>query len=290
MQQETIRVLVADNNPDLRSILKTYIDAQPDMEVAGLAGDGHETLEQIVSTRPHVVLLDIAMPRLDGIGVLERLGSVGISPLPRIIVLTALSGDEVMRQLSDLGADYYVVKPIDLDVLGRRIRQFGGATFDTPTVAGERQPDTRPEIRASRSEGRMQAESVSTVAAAGETGTYGRRIAELLHQLGVPANMKGYLYLRDAVEMVLSDDRLLAGSLTRKVYPLLAERYGSSASGVEAAIRNALVAWWERGNRELYDRMPGRSGKRSRLPTNSSMIAELADQIRFEGSQARPPV
>lgn len=273
MEERKVRVLVADNNTELCVVISDFIESQGDMTVVAVASDGEAALEALAKLAIDVVILDVAMPRLDGIAVLERLRGMQLSPRPRIIVLSALGREDIMHRLTNLGADYYVVKPIDLDVLAQRIRQFG---YDESVAPPSEEP--RPSVATPR-----PAATTRKGAASREL-----QITELLHRLGVPAHMKGYLYLRDAVQMVLEDDRLLAGGLTKRLYPMVADKYQSSAGGVEAAIRNALTAWWERGNRELFDSLTGRNGaKRAKIPTNSAMIAELADQIRFENRERR---
>jgi two-component system response regulator (stage 0 sporulation protein A) len=241
--------------------------------------DGAAALAALRRVATDVVILDVAMPRLDGIAVLERLHELELDPIPRIIVLSALGRDDLMHQLTNLGADYYMVKPIDMEVLVNRIRQYGGM------LGGDRQPAAqKPAIPASGSEQRSAAEEQAKQSKLSRE----LQVTDLLHRLGIPAHMKGYLYIRDAVQLVLEDDRLLAGGLTKRLYPMVAEKYQSSPGGVEAAIRNALTAWWERGNRELYDTLTGHSGnRRTKIPTNSAMIAELADQIRLENRERR---
>jgi two-component system response regulator (stage 0 sporulation protein A) len=279
VEDRRVRVLIADNNRDLCSTLTEIIDGQGDMQVVETVADGAAALAALRRVATDVVILDVAMPRLDGIAVLERLHELELDPIPRIIVLSALGRDDLMHQLTNLGADYYMVKPIDMEVLVNRIRQYGGM------LGGDRQPAAqKPAIPASGSEQRSAAEEQAKQSKLSRE----LQVTDLLHRLGIPAHMKGYLYIRDAVQLVLEDDRLLAGGLTKRLYPMVAEKYQSSPGGVEAAIRNALTAWWERGNRELYDTLTGHSGnRRTKIPTNSAMIAELADQIRLENRERR---
>ncbi|HHW11235.1 MAG TPA: sporulation transcription factor Spo0A [Firmicutes bacterium] len=269
MADNRIRILIADNNPDLCQTLLEFFEQQSDMTVVAVATDGEATMEALENIPVDVVILDVAMPRLDGMAVLERLRELELPVKPRVIVLSALGNENIMHRLTSLGADYYIVKPIDLAVLAQRIRQFGRLPDDKPTASEVRPPAAAPS------------------AAVKNTEWLDLRISELLHKIGVPPHMKGYLYLREAVRMVLDDDRLLAGGLTKRLYPMVAEKYQSSAGGVEAAIRNVLTAWWERGDRQFQDiKGNGFSGpKWNKIPTNSAMIAELADIIRFETAE-----
>lgn len=254
-----IRVLIADNNVDLCVTLNQFLGSQDDIEVCGIAYDGEEALELIVTREPDVVVLDITMPRLDGMAVLERMEGLGLTKTPRVIVLTALSRDDLIQRFTDLGADYFMVKPFDLNLLADRIRQFS-TTAGTGVVSGGASPKFRAPV---------VDDEVS--------------VTRLLQEMGVPAHFKGYNYLRDAVRIVLRDEQMLGGALTKKLYPKLAEKYGSTPGGVEAAIRNAVLAAWESGNREFIDKLSGGNLRKGRFPTNSMVIAKLADELRVNG-------
>ena len=264
-----IRVLIADNNIELCETLEEYLNGLPDMEVVGCAYDGEETLARIEELSPDVVLLDITMPHLDGLAVMERLRSAewavdgspsGARPgRPAIIVLTAFGREDVIQRFTELGAQYFIVKPFDLELLAQRIRQFG----THQESAAHDDADAVP-VRVNRSAAHVEA-----------------TVTALLHHLGVPAHFKGYSYLRDAVLMVVQENRMLGGSLTKELYPRLAQKYGTTPGGVEAAIRNAIMAAWEHGNREALTQLTGGGARRERFPTNSLLIAKLADRVRF---------
>ncbi|NLG70362.1 MAG: sporulation transcription factor Spo0A [Firmicutes bacterium] len=272
-----IRVLVADNNIELVETLESYLNSLPDMEVVGRAYDGEEALAKIERLSPDVVILDITMPHLDGLAVMERLRHMdGVATSdsgrlirPAVIVLTAFGREDVIQRFTELGAQYFIVKPFDLDLLAQRIREFG-----TAQASAAHDDESGPPI--------------SRGARAGDWVTQGQdaeaAITGLLHQVGVPAHFKGYIYLRDAVLMVVRENRMLGGSLTKEIYPRLADKYGTTAGGVEAAIRNAIMAAWEHGNRDLLRALTGIGTRDDRLPTNSLMIAKLADRVRFYGS------
>lgn len=254
-----IRVLIVDNNMELCETLADYFGQQMDMQVVGTAYDGEVALERIQELLPDVVILDITMPLLDGLAVLERLDSLGLPEKPKVVVLTAFGRDDIIAKFTDLGADYFIVKPFELEVLTQRVRQFSGRR--QPSTATREVPATykaKPSID-------IEAD-----------------VTHILHEMGVPAHFKGYNYLRDAVLTVLRQDRLLGGSLTKELYPYLANKYHSTPGGVEAAIRNAVIAAWENGNREFLVKLTGRVGRRDRFPTNSLIIAKIADHIRLE--------
>lgn len=272
-----IRVLIADNNIELVETLEEYLGSLPDMEVVGRAYDGEEALAKIEHLSPDVVILDITMPHLDGLAVMERLrhmdgvatGESGRLVRPAVIVLTAFGREDVIQRFTELGAQYFIVKPFDLELLAQRIREFGTAQESAAHDDGAAPAGPRPPRAADRAPHPQDAEAAVTA---------------LLHQIGVPAHFKGYVYLRDAVLMVVRENRMLGGSLTKEIYPKLAEKYGTTAGGVEAAIRNAIMAAWEHGNREMLRALTGLGHRSDRLPTNSLMIAKLADRVRFFGN------
>lgn len=256
-----IEVLIADNNIQLCAALTEFLNAQGDIEVVGCAYDGEEALEMIEKTGPDVVVLDITMPRLDGLGVLERLGELKLPRRPRVIVLTALARDDIAQRFTEMGADYYLLKPFDMNLLADRIRQFAGGQVQAPAARLQSLPAAKA--------GKADIEAIITA---------------LLHEMGMPAHFKGYQYLREAVIMTVTAPEHAGGSLSKDIYPRLAAKYNATPGGVEAAIRNGLIACWEKGNRQFMEELTGRSQRvrEGRFPTNSMIIAKLADRLRME--------
>ncbi len=247
-----IRVLVADDNQEFCNLVRDFIDLQDDLELAGVAHDGVRVLEMIEEKHPDVVLLDIIMPRLDGIGVLERMAQ-GADTQPRMIMVTAFGQEAVAKHAATLGAHYFIIKPFDLNVLGERIRQAAG-TGTTRLI----QSHTAPR-RAMDSE-----------------------VTRLIHQIGIPAHIKGYQYLREAILLVIKDMDLL-GAVTKELYPSIADRYHTTASRVERAIRHAIEVAWNRGNVDAINSIFGYTISSHRgKPTNSEFIAMVADRLRME--------
>lgn len=259
MADRLIRVLIADNNVELCKTIKEFLDSLGDIQVVGIAHDGKEALSLLAELAPDVVLLDITMPNLDGLAVLERMGSLHLTPPPTVIVLTAMGREDIIQRFTDLGARYFIIKPFDLEILAERIRQFS-ERGDWAVVKESGLTYGRPE----------HGSDVSLT------------LTRLLHQMGVPPNFKGYNYLRDGVLMVLRDPQLLGGALTKRLYPQLAEKYQTTPGGVEAAIRNAVLACYERGNREFIDQLCGNGRGKGSCPTNSMVIAKLVDHIRLQ--------
>jgi len=144
MNLQKIKILIADDNRDFCSILSEYLSMQQDFEVVGIAKDGLEAVDMILNTYPDIIILDIIMPHLDGLGVLERLNEMSLEKIPKIIVLSAVGQDKITQKALTLGAEYYVVKPFDMEVFSKRIREcFGISTNSTerktllhPTTTG----------------------------------------------------------------------------------------------------------------------------------------------------------
>ena len=250
----SIRVLIADDNREFCELLAAYLEKQGDMELVGVAHDGQEVIERIQAVQPDVVLLDVIMPHLDGIGVLETLAAMDLPRRPRVVMLTAFGQEAVSRRVAELGASYFVLKPFDLEVLAERIRQVAGS----PARPARRSPlnarDRNLEVE----------------------------VTNLLHQIGIPAHIKGYLYLREAILRVVHRVELL-GAVTKELYPSIALKYDTTPSRVERAIRHAIEVAWNRGNLEVVHRLFGHTVHADRgKPTNSEFIAMVADRLRMD--------
>ncbi|HHV78931.1 MAG TPA: sporulation transcription factor Spo0A [Firmicutes bacterium] len=249
----SVSILIADDNKDFCELLSSYFKAQPDLKVVGAAHNGLETIKMIQETQPDVVILDIIMPHLDGIGVLEKFESLRLKKRPRIIVLTAFGHESVAQRMAALGADYYVMKPFDLDILVTRIKQLTGCEVHEQKVS---YPADTKELDV--------------------------KVSNAIREIGVPAHIKGYQYLRDAIIMVVECVDLLS-AVTKELYPAIASKYKTTASRVERAMRHAIEVAWTRGNLELINSIFGHTVSPERgKPTNSEFIALIADRLRLE--------
>ena len=245
-----IRVLVADDNREFCELLGQYISNQADFRLVGTASNGRQVMEMLQSEVPDVIILDIIMPHLDGLGVLEQINALGLEHRPKIIMLTAFGQESIAQRVVDLGADYYILKPFDLNVLAKRIRQI-------VKVGGG---------RVAVQEGRSLDIEVTGV----------------LHEIGIPAHIKGYLYLREAIILVVQRVELLGG-VTKELYPSIAKKFATTPSRVERAIRHAIELAWSRGNVDLIHKLFGHTVNSDRgKPTNSEFIAMVADKLRME--------
>lgn len=272
MEDSKISVLIADDNKEFCSILNDYLLNQKDIVVIGIAKDGREALELIEEKKPDLVILDIIMPHLDGLGVLERLNTMRLEKVPRIIILSAVGQDKITQQAITLGADYYTVKPFDMEVFTKRIREMF---------------NTAPESEKNSSRMNTQQYSSSSSILSNETKSSApidleTEITNIIHEIGVPAHIKGYMYLREAITMVVNDMELLS-AVTKELYPSIAKKYNTTASRVERAIRHAIEVAWGRGQVDAINKLFGytihtEKGK----PTNSEFIAIIADKLRLK--------
>lgn len=255
-----IKVCVVDDNRELVGLLDEYISSQEDMEVAGIAHNGQECLEMLEEVNPDVLVLDIIMPHLDGLAVLERMRESKNGPMPNVIMLTAFGQEDVTKKAVELGASYFILKPFDMEMLGNHIRAVNGKTSLTRkggTSGFRSSSDQKPK-------------------------NLDASITSIIHEIGVPAHIKGYLYLREAISMVYNDIELL-GSITKVLYPDIAKKYNTTASRVERAIRHAIEVAWSRGNIDSISSLFGYTVSMSKAkPTNSEFIAMVADKLRLE--------
>ncbi|AOZ91445.1 sporulation transcription factor Spo0A [Paenibacillus crassostreae] len=262
---QKIEVLLADDNREFTNLLAEYISEQEDMVVTGIAYNGEEVLNMINESRkvPDVLILDIIMPHLDGLGVLERLREMNISPQPKIVMLTAFGQENITQRAVQLGASYYILKPFDMEVLANRVRQLVGQ----PNVSS-------PSMTMSNNR--------SNVLPLGKGKNLDANITSIIHEIGVPAHIKGYQYLREAITMVYNNIEIL-GAITKTLYPAIAEKFKTTPSRVERAIRHAIEVAWTRGNIDSISHLFGYTINISKSkPTNSEFIAMVADKLRIE--------
>ncbi len=264
MNNQRISVLIADDNKDFCSILSEYLSKQDDVDVVGVAKDGLEAIDLVEQTSPDVLVLDIIMPHLDGLGVLERLNTMDLDKFPKVIVLSAVGQDKITQRAINLGADYYVVKPFDFEIFMKRIRQVTGTA---PTKINKR---------------RQLEFNTQLVNTNNAPKTLEAKITNIIHEIGVPAHIKGYLYLREAIGMVVDNIELLS-AVTKELYPNISKKFNTTPSRVERAIRHAIEVAWSRGKMETINNLFGYTVHTDKgKPTNSEFIAMVADKLRLE--------
>jgi two-component system response regulator (stage 0 sporulation protein A) len=249
---DKIKVYIVDDNREFVSMLQTYLKSQDNIELVGSATNGEDALNFIGSNEVDIVLLDLVMPNKDGIYVLENL------PIEKrrakFIVLSAFGQEEVLRKTSNLGVNYFLLKPFELKHLSNMIEDI---------YSGEYLKDSKEE----KMRERITLESA---------------ITKLLHEIGVPAHIKGYLYIREAIMKVYNDIEML-GAVTKVLYPTIAEEYNTTSSRVERAIRHAIEVAWNRGSIDVIEDIFGYTVSISKSkPTNSEFIAMIADKLKLE--------
>ena len=274
MENSKISVLIADDNKEFCSILNDYLLNQRDIVVTGIAKDGIEALDLIQEKEPDLVILDIIMPHLDGLGVLEKLNNMNLNKMPRVIILSAVGQDKITQKAIKLGADYYVVKPFDMDVFIKRIRDMFNSTESSEQsvnrLAQQNTMVSRETISQQVAQEKSEPQDLET------------EITNIIHEIGVPAHIKGYMYLREAITMVVNDMELLS-AVTKELYPSIAKNYNTTASRVERAIRHAIEVAWGRGQVEAINKLFGYTINTEKgKPTNSEFIAIIADKLRLK--------
>ena len=257
-----IQVLIADPGEDARRLLADTLAREEDLAVCGCAADGMEALEKITELDPDVVVLELVLPRLDGLGVLRKLPET--ERHPAVLVMTGFVTSPVISESAELGASYFISKPCESAELLQRIRQLGRARRQPRPVGARGTP-----VPAVRSEPSL--ESVVT---------------EIIHEIGVPAHIKGYQYLREAIILTIKDMDMI-NAVTKVLYPEVAKRFNTTPSRVERAIRHAIEVAWDRGDVETLQKFFGYtvSGIKGK-PTNSEFIAMIADHLSLQRKHA----
>ena len=259
MGAEKITILMADDNREFCDAITGYIEKQADMEVVHVAHDGMEAYNKIQALKPDIAIIDGVMPKLDGLGVLEKLDLANtVDYAPICIILSAITQDKITQKAMELGAEYYIAKPFDLESLVMRIRQLK-ELLKNPIQKGTGLRNQR-----------------------GRELSLETKITGILHEIGVPAHIRGYHYMREAIMMAVEDLDIL-NYITKELYPTIAKKCNTTPSRVERAIRHAIEVAWSRGKVEIIDSMFGYTiSNHKGKPTNSEFIALIADRLRLE--------
>ena len=249
------RVLIADSGEDFRFLMADTISAEENITVVGLAADGLETLSLIEEHRPDVIVMDLVLTKLDGMGVLHKISQM--QQRPAAIIVSGFFNDHVVQEAAELGAYYFMPKPCDIPALLSRIRQVTSLRSGLSALSAS---GRHVGIAMYRPE-----ENLETV------------VTEVIHEIGVPAHIKGYQYLREAIILTINDMDII-NSVTKVLYPEVAKKYGTTSSRVERAIRHAIEVAWDRGDLETLQKFFGYTVSNVKgKPTNSEFIAMIAD-------------
>ena len=244
------RLLVADASQEFRCHLVESFQNEPDMEVVGETGDGLQLLELTQKLLPDVIVMEMVLSGLDGLEVLERLRGLSLERHPKILVLSSYVRGSIADLAAANGADHYMVKPCRFSTICARIRQL--TTFE------------------SLEQDRNHSHSLEAM------------VTSIIHEVGVPAHIKGYHYLREAIIQSVNDKEMLE-SVTKLLYPAVAKKFATTPSRVERAIRHAIEIAWDRGDIDTLNSFFGytiNTGKGK--PTNSEFIALIADKISLK--------
>jgi two-component system response regulator (stage 0 sporulation protein A) len=249
-----LRVLMIDDNIELISMIKEYFNNHASIEVVLTATDGENGLILAKEKQDlyDVILLDLIMPKRDGLTVIEEINNLGIDK--KIIVLTSYSGGDMIRKVSELGVNYFILKPFELGDLERRIIDCDNKSINNQSI----------DIHYNNLQ-------IS--------------ITKILHELGVPSHIKGYQYIREGISIIYERPNVIGG-ITKELYPEIAKKFATTVSRVERAIRHAIEVSWNRGDWDLMEDIFGHSVDIDKAkPTNSEFIVTVADKLRLEFSK-----
>ena len=255
-----INIAIADDNERVLEVLEDVLCADKEVNLVGKATDGVDMYEIIKQKQPDVVLLDLIMPKMDGLGVMDKVHQdKKLEKKPYFIIVTAVGQERVTEDAFRKGASYYVMKPFRNEAIMERIQN----------IKQEVQKETKKTAYVTYSQ-ETQEEDFESI------------VTDMIHEIGIPAHIKGYHYLRDAILMAI-DDMDVLNAITKILYPTVAKKHQTTSSRVERAIRHAIEVAWNRGKVELLDSLFGYTISNGKgKPTNSEFIALVADTIRLE--------
>lgn len=261
--KEKLDVVIADDNERILQLLNDILSNDDEIEVVGMARNGEEAVNVITSKQPDVVLVDIIMPKLDGLAVMDKVNKeASLKKKPAFVVLSAVGRESITDDAFELGACYYIMKPFDNEMVLNRIKHIKSSLT--------RKNHEPRKINAYENKKEYIERNLES------------DVTNIIHEVGVPAHIKGYQFLRDAIIMAINDMEML-NSITKMLYPTIARKNNTTPSRVERAIRHAIEVAWNRGKMDTIDELFGytiNNGKGK--PTNSEFIALIADKIRLE--------
>lgn len=260
-----IKVIIANESENEIKRMTAGLAKNPGISVCATCTDGAQAVKLIRENEPDVVILDMIMPKLDGLAVMERMTQESLKNnrlrLPAFIMLSGINMERTIAEAYSMGVSYYMLKPVDSSLLVSRIRQCAMSSLAFQSQTG-REYDMK-DIRNSY-DNSLEA-----------------YVTDIIHEIGVPAHIKGYQYLRDAIIMSVNDIDML-NSVTKILYPTIAKKHKTTPSRVERAIRHAIEVAFSRGKLDTINELFGYTvcnGKGK--PTNSEFVALIADKIRL---------
>lgn len=256
-----LNVAIGDDNERILEILGEIVSSDKDLTLVGKANNGEEMYQIIKNKEPDVVLLDLIMPKMDGLSVMEEVAkNKNLKKFPQFIIITAVGQEKITEDAFRKGASYYIMKPFQNETVLNRIKY----------IKGEVQQDN------------SRAKTTVTNRREVPEDNLESQVTNMIHEIGIPAHIKGYHYLRDAIMMAVNDMDVL-NAITKILYPTVAKKYQTTSSRVERAIRHAIEVAWSRGKIDILDDLFGYTVSNGKgKPTNSEFIALVADTIRLE--------
>ena len=252
--ESRIKVLIADSNEEFCNNLKLTLKQKNGYEVVGVANDGAQTVELLTALQPDVLILDLMLPKLDGMSVVKIASSMETKPV--MMVLTTFMTDYVANTAAGFGVKYFMMKPCDFEAVADRIDEIreNEAALKAGSAPGKKMPEVNVEAM----------------------------VTSVIHEIGVPAHIKGYRYLREAI-MIAVNDMDVINAITKVLYPQVAKTFSTTPSRVERAIRHAIEVAWDRGDLETLQRFFGYTVSNTKgKPTNSEFIALIADKLQLQ--------
>lgn len=248
--EKTLKLLLAEDGSQFSRMISSTLKGGG-FDVKLCEKDGEKVLSRIKTDMPDVLLMDTFMPKIDALEVLKELNKMKLNKKITVLVMSSSDNPDLEREILNAGADYYFLKPFDVNILAERIRLLTGWQKGADRI--------------NRSEPDLQV-----------------LVSEIMHQIGVPAHIKGYQYLRSAIIMSVNDGEIM-NSVTKILYPTVAKEYSTTASRVERAIRHAIEVAWDRGDVDVLSSYFGYTIQNSRgKPTNSEFIAMISDRLRLK--------
>ena len=253
--EEKLKIVIADDTTQLgKNCAKAFKGYG--MDVVLCEKDGRSVLAKIKSEKPDIVLADVFMPNLDILGVLEGIKDMSQKDKPMVMVMSGFDNSRLEKEMIEAGASYYFLKPFDINTVAERIIQLSHWKNEKAPLVLKNNVVTDPELEL--------------------------MITEIIHQIGVPAHIKGYHYLREAIILSVKNSEIV-NSVTKLLYPTVAKTYNTTASRVERAIRHAIEVAWDRGDLDVLNSYFGYTIQNDRgKPTNSEFIAMISDKLRLK--------
>lgn len=260
-----LNVAIADDNERILNILEEIVNGDKELTLVGKANNGEDMYHIIKEREPDVVLLDLIMPKMDGLSVMDTVNAdQTIKKSPDFIIITAVGQEQITEDAFKKGASYYIMKPFHNEMVLNRIKH----------THGERKSERTMRVTTLERKKEQTQENLES------------RVTNMIHEIGIPAHIKGYHYLRDAIMMAV-DDMDVLNAITKILYPTVAKKYKTTSSRVERAIRHAIEVAWSRGKLDTLDDLFGYTVSNGKgKPTNSEFIALVSDTIRLEKKHA----